>query len=121
MVVVETSSLHQKAVLWVRTGFDSNGEPVVSSPVEISCRWEDVTREVAGENDAPITIDAMIWTTQDIAKGSMLWKGALTALPTPVTAVMEVVGFDATPDIKGRLFERVAYARRYKESLPTVA
>jgi hypothetical protein len=121
MVSVETNSLHQKCVLWSRTGFDSNGEPVVSYPVEISCRWEDVTREISGEDNTPITIDAMIWTGQDITKGSMLWKGALTDLPSPATAVMEVVGFDATPDIKGRLFERVVYASRYKESLPTVA
>ena len=116
---LETGSLHQKAVLWTFASYDSNGEPKVSSPTEISCRWEDVTKQIMGDGDTPIAIDAEVWVDRVIAKGSMLWKGALTALPSPVTAVMEVVGLDVIPDIKGRLFERVAYARRYKESLPT--
>jgi hypothetical protein len=117
---VETGSLYQKAVLWAFASYDSNGEPVVSYPVEISCRWESVTKEIVSENNTLIAVDAEIWVSQEIAKGSMLWKGTLAALPSPVTAVMEVVGFDIIPDIKGRLFERVAYARRFKESLSTV-
>jgi len=117
---MEFSSLHQKAVLWVFDSYDSNGEPKVSEPVEISCRWEEVSSQFMDSTSSPIAISSEIWTDQVIAKGSMLWKGKLIDLPAPADAIVEVVGFDVIPDIKGRNFELVAYARRYKESLPTV-
>ena len=116
----ETGSRHQTAVLWEQSGYDSNGQPTVGYPEEIECRWEDVTRQIMGEQDTPIAISAEVWVDVSVAKGSMLWKGALIDLPDTVTAVMEVVGYDETPDIKGRVFERVLYLQRYREALPTV-
>jgi hypothetical protein len=117
---LENSSLHQKAVLWVFDSYDSNGEPKVSEPVEIPCRWEEVSSQLMDNTSSLIAINSEIWVNQVLVKGSMLWKGELVNLPAPADAIVEVVGFDVIPDIKGRNFELVAYARRYKESLPTV-
>ena len=121
MTGLETSSLHQKAVLWSRTGHDANGEPVVSNPVEISCRWERSQREMLDEQDTTIAIDREVWVDRDIAVGSMLWEGALKDLPSPATGILQVIAATKIPDIKGRVFERTVLVRRYKESLPTVA
>ena len=120
MPALEASSLHQKAILWERTGWDANGEPVVSAPVEIACRWERVQREMLSEQDTTIAVDREVWVDQEIPVGSMLWEGELIDLPSPATDVLQVIAATKIPDIKGRDFERTVMVRRYKESLPTV-
>lgn len=116
----EKRSRYQKAVHWPLYGYDGNGEPTVSSPQEITCRWEDVTRQIMGDNGTPIAIDAEVWVDTDVAEGSMMWKGQLIDLPDPATDIMEVVGHDEIPDVKGRVSETVLYLKRYRDSLPTV-
>lgn len=120
MPEIEVSSLHQKAVLWAYYDTDGNGEPRVSEPVEIDCRWEHVVSQMLSPQGEPIAVDGEVFVDRVIAVGSVLWKGALADLPATPTALKEVLAYVEVPDIKGRNYERSVLTRRFRESLPTV-
>ena len=117
---LETSSLHQTAVLWELSSYDSKGEPTVSAPEEISVRWEYVSALILSDVDAPVPRNGEVWLDQAVTPGSILWKGCLEDLPDPATDLYEVIQYDEVPDVKGRFVERIATVRRYRNSLPTV-
>lgn len=110
-----------KAVYWELGTLDMYGQPTLNTPVELSVRWEHgLAQEILPQTN-PQSVDATVWVKQDVTVGSMMWIGALTDLPTPVTDVLEIVEFQKIPDIKGRAYERAALLRRYANSLPTVS
>lgn len=118
---IETASLNQKAVLWQRTSFDRNGEPRVSAPVEIKARWEEGLLESIDEEATPIAINGTVDVDRDIKSGSIMWLGKLRDLPSPVTeGLVQVVGFEKIPDIKGRVFARSVTVKKWRNKLPTV-
>lgn len=118
--MVHDRRLKQKAVLWAYYDTDGNGEPRVSDPVEIDCRWEDITSQMLSENGEPVQIEAEVFVDQAIAVRSVIWKGSLEDLPSTPTALKEVYAYVEVPDIKGRKFDRLVLVRRFRESLPTV-
>jgi hypothetical protein len=72
------------------------------------------------EDGELIPVNGEVWVDREIAIGSMLWKGDLENLPSPATAIYVVIAYSETPDIKGRVYERVVSVQRFKNSLPTV-
>lgn len=122
MPPISRKSLRQRAVYWAYSGTDRNGDPVLSSPVEIKVRWETDRSESINDDGTPISIDGNVKVDRAIVVNSVLWLGRLSELPTPVTNPMIVVSTSDTPNMKGRVIERWVVLRKYSNhNLPTVS
>jgi hypothetical protein len=120
MPAPELNGRHQKAVLWEKVGLDNYGNPTLdASPVEIVVRWEEGRSESIDDNGNPIGVDAQVIVAQEIPVGSIMWRGALANLPNPPTGLKQVISYNETPDIKGRVTFRKVSLVRYSETLPT--
>lgn len=120
---VEDLGLKQKAVLWTRAGYDKHGEIKVNAAVEIDVRWERALSQRMSEDDTPIAITATIDVDRDIAVGSLLWLGNKIDLPAVIaniTNLVQVIGFDSIPDIKGRVFQRSVTVKKWRDRLPPI-
>lgn len=127
MPPLETSALHQRAVLWSKVRDDAYGEVVVSAdPDEITVRWENRRFEMTEPDGAKVAIEAVVTVAQAVVIGSLLWKGELEDLvgtggPDYTTQgyLMQVHSFEEIPDIKGRAVYRELFLRRYRNTMPT--
>lgn len=105
---------------WAKSSYDEYGAPTVSTPVELTVRWEQGLSQQIQTAAAPTSVDATVWVDRDIEVGSMFRLSALVDVPGTADEILEVVDFQKIPDIKGREFERVVLLRKYMELLPTV-
>lgn len=114
MPTLESTALPQSAVLWPFAGYDSYGQPAVESAVELSpdnqdgVRWvEGVTEQISPEGTLVAASDTVhVNRSRVITVGSIMWLGALADVPSPITNHREVIGVNATLDIKGRATKR---------------
>jgi len=121
MPSLASSGRHQKAVLWAATGnFDNEGDALISSPVEITVRWEEVLEEAVDPNGNTVAVDAKITVDRVITVGSILWLGELIDLPSPPTELKQVIGRNHIPGIKSRQTYRSLMLMRYSDTLPTI-
>lgn len=118
MTVIETSGCLQDAVLWPFLKHDSNGEPVVSDPVEILVRWEHTVMQALNNESGSIVVTAAVMVDLAIAPGSIMRLGTLDSVPDPPNKLVEVVDFVETPDVKARNFQRSVIVRRWERGLP---
>lgn len=119
MPAQELAFRKQKAVLFAVTGFDRYGEGVFAAPVEIDVRWNDRSREALSPQGRTRVFDAEAVLDRDVVEGSLLWLGRLKDfVGTNNDDIMQVIKFDATPDIKGRAVFRLAKLMRYKGGYP---
>ena len=122
---IESSCRFQKAVWWAMTGtaYDNYGEPLVSDPVEIDVRWENVRKDILDPQGNTVEVDAVVVVDRDMSVGDILWLGTLYDLPgtseTPTLDIREVVSFSSIPDLKGRYYRRVVMLKRLSDELPT--
>lgn len=124
-VPIEYEDLHDKAVVWVFTKSDRKGDPRVSSPIEVSVRWEEGNFEIPDAEGNRIQIDVTLATTRQLRVGSLMWEGSLVDLSTeyptniPTKDIYEVVLRNRAKDTKG-MFTRWEFGlRRYKDKLPS--
>lgn len=117
----ETTSRHQKAVLWAANGFDNNGEVKIDAAVEVDVRWEEKQTESLDPTGNTIRSDATVVVDQDIVIGSIMWKGILDDVTTPPVDLWQVINFSDIPDVKGRVDRRLALLIRYSNELPELA
>jgi len=121
MPAFEKRDLKQKAVLWVYSGRNDYGEPIVKSPVEINVRWEKGMKESVDAEGETIGISDIAIVDRYIPIGSIMWLGALSDLPDSPTDLRYVADYKEVPDIKGRNVRRQVALRRYSDQLPTVS
>jgi hypothetical protein len=125
MALLETSGLHQDAVLWRLKSLDARGQKRLSVPESMKVRWtehEGVGVGGVGVEGGTNPIDATAVVDRDITIGSIMWQGRLEEWnPTLPQDLLEVVGRTSTPDVKGRQFYRTVTLRRYKSKLPLLA
>ncbi len=120
MPAIETSGLHQKAVLWVESGFDNDGNVKVVAAVEIDVRWIEGKGDIRNAQSGSIDFDATAVIDREIAVGSIMWKGELDDYVATVVKY-QVVDYREVPDIKGRKFRRVVKLMKFGTELPTLA
>ena len=118
MPAIETSDLHQKAVLWTTSGFDDYGDPTIGSPVELNVRWETGQKESLDSQGNTIALDSIAVVDQAVAVGSVMWLGALADVPSPATDLRSVVGYSEIPDLKNREFRRTVSLMKLSNELP---
>ena len=117
----ETTSRHQKAVLWAANGTDDNGDVEVDAAVEIDVRWEEKRTETLDPAGNTIAADATVVVNQDIAVGSIMWPGELEDVADPPVDLWQVIDFNKIPDVKGRAQRRTVMLMRHSNELPELA
>lgn len=113
----------QYAVLWANNGYDSYGQPDVSSPIELRVRWEATLKQITKPDGSPLNIDATVIVDREIAVGSYMWLGRLNQLEGTAGIaeinVMEVISCIPVPDLKNRVTHRkVLLMRSGNRDLP---
>jgi hypothetical protein len=120
MPLMERLSLTDRAVLFAADTLDGYGRFTVTTGVEISVRWEDARQESGDPQNMVESIPATVFVDQVVTVGSLLWHGRLVDLPASPTNLYKVVGYNGTPDIKGRITSHVVTLTRYNNTLPEV-
>jgi len=125
MPYMEETDRYQKALLWQRTGYDSEGAALVSAREELTVRWEDHKFERRDALGNITTYDARVHVVKDnIPIGSIMWQGGeddVVGTGDPDSDLFEVQTYHEVPDIKDRVRRRVVYLLRYHNSLPDYA
>ena len=123
MPPLERQNLHDRAILWTKTGDDYQGEPIISDPVEIACRWEDRKSQSMNAENTLIGLDATVHVRQDVAVDSLMMKGTLsditgTGFDDPNPEIMQVKTVQKMTDLKGRVTKRQLGLQRFRGKLP---
>lgn len=96
----------QKAVWWQRLALDRYGRYTYAEPVEVKCRWEDVSTEYLGANGEKLVSRAVVYVDRVMSLGDRLWKGVLDSTtpdnPMSLSNAYEVKQFEQLPDLKNR-------------------
>lgn len=105
----------QTAVYWGNPTPDGYGKMTYDAPVEIACRWDNVSKLITAANGDQIVCSAIILVTQDVDNQGMLYLGTLDDLdsaqeadPSTVEGAYEIKRFDKTPMI----FETDEFVRK---------
>lgn len=123
MPAMELINRHQRAQLWRKVGVDEYNNTRVSAREELVVRWENKRIQTLDPKGQPIDIDAIVHSTCTIEDGSIMWEGCADDLPEDTSNIdnlMEVVAFNHTPDIKGRVIRKTYALKRYTNRLPTI-
>ena len=120
MPAPEVLNLTDHAVLWAASDVDYYGMDKVSSPVEIRVRWEGSASVSGDPQDTVQATPTTVYVDRAVTVGSLMWHGELRDLPDPPTGLFLVVGYDVTPDLKGRNMQRTVTLARYSDLLPEV-
>lgn len=94
--------------------FDQYGRPRHTTPVELSCRWEDIAKEFLDKEGARQISQSVVYVESDVDLGGMLFNGELTDLavltdPRAIDNVWEIRRFDKLPNLRQTEFLRTAY------------
>lgn len=103
----------QTAIYWAITDWNAFGQPVFADPVEISCRWEDITEKFIDKDGDVQLSRAKVYVDRDISVGSFLKLGSLdsgtdTATPRNNTGAWEVRRFEKLPNLRATEYLRTA-------------
>lgn len=121
MPEISQATLCDWCVVWQRSDTATrHGQPRVSSPVNVRCRW--LTSDQANPNQDmtsefyPRSVPVGI----EINLGSFVWgPGKIRDLPTSPT-YFEVTATSKTPDIKGRHYSHQVTLQKASKTLPEV-
>jgi hypothetical protein len=94
--------------------YDDNGNPQVTSPVELQCRWVDKTKLFVEPNGEQWTSHSEVYVSSDVDVKGFLFNGELTDLtdqnvPQNNVGACEIRRFDKTPNFKQTEFLRKAF------------
>jgi len=109
-----TRMLKQVCVYWPLGSFDNQGFPVVTDPIEIKCRWKDVSEETVAADGTKMTSKSKVHVDSDVSIGGILMLGVLTDITDPVnikenSGAHEIKRFDKTPNFRATEFLRLAW------------
>lgn len=102
----------QKAVYWPCEGYNAYGQPVLGTPVEITCRWQDVTVVFKNEKGEDQTSKAQIFVDRDVVVNGRLWRGLLVDAPAnPITdrTTVTIQRFEKLPNLRATEYLRTVW------------
>ena len=110
--------LKQTAVYWPlgSAGFDRYGRPLLGTPVEVSCRWEEKAEEFIGPQGTRELTKAVVFVSQDVDLGGLLLLDSLDTVegssfpddPKEYSGVWEIRAFGKVPSVRGDKHSRTA-------------
>lgn len=119
MPPIEEADLIEDIVVWERTGFNRENEPVLAAPVELCCRWVDTNRLVTGPEGTPIELSAQIAFPQKVPTRSVCWRGCLDDWDdTGKQELHEIISRSYAKDIDGKVNRYEYNLTRFRGSLP---
>lgn len=123
MPTLETLDRHQKAVLWEKVEDDTQGEPLVGDPVELTVRWEKIREEIQKPDSTIVALGAEVVVDRKIPIGSIMWLGELeewygTGSQGEGVELMQVQVYEEIPDLKNRYTIRTVKLDFFRGSLP---
>ena len=119
MPPIEESDFVEDIVVWERTGFNRENEPVLDSPVERCARWVDTHRLVTGPDGTPIELTAQLAFSQKIPTRSVVWRGKLEDWDaTEEQELHEIVSRSHAKDIDGKINRYEYNVTRFRGTLP---
>jgi hypothetical protein len=102
-----TSNCKQIAVYWGTPTNDGFGTHTYADPIEIYCRWEDVSIKMLDEEGIEFVSRAVVYVLQDVELNGLLYLGGLDDLdsdqeddPMTITDIQIIKGFYKTPVLK---------------------
>lgn len=118
--------LTQLAVYWHPAGLGNEGQKTFEAPIEITCRWENITEVFLLREGGEARSRAKVMCDRDLAELGVLWidpetfgmglneGDALAALedeedPFENDGAFEIRRFDKLPDFDGEEVVRTAY------------
>jgi len=112
-----TKMLKQTAVYWAPASpqFDDYGQPNVSTPVDVDCRWEDVGEEFLDGGGTLQLSRAKVYVGVDVEVGGLLMLGDLSMSgldeenPKNNDGVWEIRRFEKLPTLKATQFLRTVF------------
>jgi hypothetical protein len=129
MPPIEERDLTDTAVVWiVPSRYDAYGEPIVSDPFEVRCRWVEKKSVAVNANgdqistDVTAPVDRYIPPDSNMALGTLQDWGIIgTDKASDVGSIMVVIYCNSTPDFRGREFRYEVGLKKHRDTLPTVA
>lgn len=116
-----TRMLKQTCVYWEPASadsggsdFDDYGQPVVTDPVELNCRWEDINEEFVGANGTRQLSKSKVYVESDVVVGGILMLGEIDDITDESNikeneGAWEIKRFDKLPNLKNTEFLRTAW------------
>lgn len=113
--------LKQTAVYWGLASvesdgndYDNYGQPVLTEPVELKCRWEDEQVEFIAADGTKQISKSVVYVESDVAAGGVLMLGTLSDITDSENAkendgAWEIKGFGKLPNFRATEFLRTAY------------
>lgn len=100
-----TKSQKQTLVYWAYTGADLYGQPTYAAPVQMTCRWDDLIKQVFGMEGSPVFSKVELITRKRLEPKGLVWKGRLAQFtaalhPDISTGVHEVLMVASTPNFR---------------------
>ena len=107
--------LKQDAVYWGVTGFNPSGEPEFAAPIDIKCRWEEVSEVFLSVTGADEVSNAIVYVDRDVVVQGQLRQGKVANLPVPNGHPSDNPGsyairkFEKLPTLDAKFFLRTCY------------
>jgi hypothetical protein len=97
----------QTAVWWAVASIDSHGKEVYASPVQIKCRWEDVSVQFLDAQGEIQMSNAVVYTDRITPTKGVLMEGKLADITDPVNikeneGAWEIRRFDKLPTLNNK-------------------
>ncbi len=116
-----TRMLKQTAVWWPLASmessgsdYDNYGQPIVTDPVEIDVRWEDVSEEFLDKDGVVQLSRARVYVDRDVEVGGVLMLGELTDITDATTPkenenAWEIRRVEKLPNLRNTEYLRTCY------------
>jgi hypothetical protein len=95
----------QTLVYWAYSGSDLFGQPTYANPVQMTCRWDDMVKQVFTPEGSPVFSKIELITKKRLEPKGLVWKGTLAKFtaglrPDNSTGVHEVLAASSTPNFR---------------------
>ena len=68
-------NMYQTLTLWEAGGYDDYGQPVMSAPVHVRCRWQDVAKLFHAADGSEFISQAIVYPERKIKNGDFIALG----------------------------------------------
>lgn len=95
-------AMNDVVTYWEITGAtDRYGKPLLTSPVQIKCRWEDKQSQIISKHGTEIISKTRIFTRTSLNIDGYVAKGVVAdADPRPLDTAFEIQQVSTTPDLR---------------------
>jgi len=94
--------------------YDGDGQPLYTDPVEIECRWDDLSEQFIDYVGTEQVSRSLVYVDRDMKPGEVLFLGELTDLdsedvPKDNEGAWEIRKFEKNPNLRNTETLRTAY------------